>query len=613
MNNTTTLITEYYSQSMWNMVDKAKSYRDILSRRRFIELTGASGAVALAGCIGGDGNGGGGGENGRHVSYTNIIPKNMQWNPSNPSKLAEVSRQVLFDAFAKYNFATGEFKPYAISDWTYNGDSFEMTVRDGLTWANGDDVTSGDIATQLRLGKYLGETYADYTDAIETPDDKTVVMRFNSTINQRIVEFQLLSGRYIQQKKSVFGEYIEQIKQNETEGLRKLQDFAWQEPIASGPFEFESAGQQQLLLTLRDGHPDSEKINFSEYAFKYKDGNEAVQQALQNHDIDSAFSLFVPTNIVEQLPDDIKQVQIPGNWGFGLIPNHNHQHVGDRAVRQAIQYVINRTQVMKNVSKDSKQVPKLPIGIASNNQKQWLGEAMGSFETYGVDSSQTAKAATVLKKAGYSKQGGTWMDNKGNAVKLPIMVPSDWTDFNTATQTVVDQLSSFGFEATVDGRSFGNLQGNIWPSGNYAISAGGWLDGAPQGAYPYFSLHHQMIKNFRGFTYNYPSADQSRGGSRKDVTVPSRTGSGTITVNPAERLNELAASTKESKIKEIVVEQAWVTNQDLPMIPVLEKLEQTFLTGGDEWKIPKPEADVAQVRWACTWLPRVGEMEYTGN
>lgn len=595
------------------MVDTDKSYRDILSRRRFLELAGASGAITLAGCTGGNNNGGKSGKSGQHITYTNQVPKNIQWNPSNPSGYAQISGNALFDAFAKYNFATKKFEPYAISDWKYGGDRFELSIRDGLTWANGDDVTAADVVTQLRLGMHTGATYAGYTDSIKSPDDTTIVMTFDSKINERIVEFQVLAGRFIQQKKSVFGKYLDQIEKNETQGLRKLQEFAWQEPIASGPFEFDSAGQQQLLLTLRDDHPDSKKINFGEYAFRYYDGNQAVHQALRNQQIDSAFSLFTPPRIVKQFPDAIKQVQLPSNWGFGLVPNHNHRHAGDRAVRRAIQYVINRKQVVKNVSSSSKQAPELPIGIASKNQKQWLGDAMGSFETYGVDSSENEKATKVLEKAGYSKKGGTWTDSDGKPVKLPLIVPSDWTDWNTAAKTIVDQLSAFGFDASVDGRSFGTLQGNIWPNGSFVIAAGGWLYGAPQGAYPYFSLHHQLIKNFRGFTYNYPPADKSRGGSRKDVTVPSRTGSGTMTVNPSKRLGELASSTKESTINEITVEQAWVTNQDLPMIPVMEKLEQTFLTDSDEWDIPKPDADVAQVQWANTWLPRLGKMKYTGN
>jgi peptide/nickel transport system substrate-binding protein len=45
----------------------------------------------------------------------------------------------------------------------------------------------------------------------------------------------------------------------------------------------------------------------------------------------------------------------------------------------------------------------------------------------------------------------------------------------------------------------------------------------------------------------------------------------------------------------------------------MEKLEQTFITGGNEWNIPEEGAEVSQVRWANTWLPRQGEMQYAGD
>lgn len=599
------------------MASSTNRDRAVVGRRRFLQFAGASGAVALAGCAdliqSDNGDGGGGGKSGRHVSNTNTVPKDIQWNTSNPSNRAQISNRALFDPFVRYNFATSEFTPYAISDWSYGGDTFEMTVRDGLTWSNGDDVTSADVATQLRIGMKTGATYADYTNAIETPDEKTVSLQFDSKINQKIVEFQILAEREVHQKESEFGKYLEKINENEDEGLKQLQEFAYQEPIASGPFEYDSADQQQLLLTLREAHPDSGKINFGEYVFKYHDGNQAIHQALKNNDIDSVFTVFTPTETVNSLPDNIKQVQTPSNWGYGLVPNHNHKHLGDRAVRKAIQFVINRKQVVGNVSPDSKQVPPYPMGISSGGQEQWLGDAIENFESYGPDSSQTKKAATVLKDAGYTKQNGAWTDSKGNTVKLPIIEPSGWTDWNTATQTIVDQLNSFGFKASADPRKYGTLSSTVWPNGDFALATGGWLDGAPQGAYPYFSLHHQLVKNFRGFTYNYAAADKTRGGKRADVTVPAQTGSGTTTVNPAKRLNELAAGADEATTKKITTDLAWVTNQDLPMIPVMEKVEQTFLTDGNEWKIPAPDADVAQVRFANTWLPRMGEIEYTGE
>ena len=643
------------------MADEANSYSDIVSRRRFIEITGISGAAALAGCSSGDGSndngssggggdngssgnnggsgdsteteGGSGGDNGtdggsgnqsggdgggqvydvQHLTYTNQQPTNIQWNSNNTSGLAQISDDLLFDHFAKYNFARSEFVPYAMSEWNYGGDTFEMTIGDGLTWSNGDDVTSADIVTQLRLGLSLGLGYADYTESIEAVDDSTVRMNFSSEVNQQIVQFQVLSGNWVNQPESVFGKFVEQINQNEEEGLRSLQEFSWTEPIASGPWALSDTGQQQVLLERRDDHPDSGNINFSEYACRFLDGNQASQQALINQQIDSVFTLFTPPRIVDQMPDAIQQVQTPAAFGFGLVPNHDHQHAGDRAVRQAIQYVINRQQVVNNVSKPSKQPTPIPTGITPDTLEKYLGDAMGDFETYGMDSSQTEKATQVLEEAGYSKSGGTWQDSEGNTVSLPIMVPAGWSDWNTAAQTVADQLASFGFESAIDARQFGTLLGSTWPNGDFVLTAGGWLDGAPSGNYPYFSLRHQLVFNDRGYGYNYPAANQERGGSNADITVPARGGSGEMTVNPSERLGELSAATEESAIDEITIEQAWVANQDLPMIPVMEKLEQTFITGGNEWNIPEEGAEVSQVRWANTWLPRQGEMQYAGD
>lgn len=594
------------------MAENRDRIKEAFDRRRFLQLAGASGTVAVAGCADLINSNDGGGGTTQHLSHVNQVPADIQWNGSNPANTPQITNRALFDPFAKYNFNSGEFVPYAISEWNFGGNTFTLTLRDGMTWSNGDNVTAGDVATQLRLGLYTGEPYADFTKSIKTPDDSTVKLQFDSTVNEQIVSFQILAGRFIHQKKSKFGKYLETLKQNEDEGLRQLGDFAYQEPIASGPFEYDSAGQEQLKLTLREDHPDAGNINFDEYVFEYRESNQQAQQALQNGAIDSVFSLFVQTDILEDFPEKVTQVQTPSNWGYGLYPNHQDPNLGNRAVRQAIQYVINRAQVRDNVSPDSKTAPEYPVGIASDNQKEWLGDAISDFDTYGVDSSKTKQATQVLQDAGYQKQDGTWVDSNGKTVRLPIMVPSDWSDWNTATDTVVDQLSQFGFAAEKDTRSYDSMLGNIFPNGNFVIAAAGWLYGAPQGAFPYFSLYHQMVKNQDAVTYNYPAADSSRGGSRKDVTVPARSGSGTMTVNPSKRLSELASSTDEKTVQEITVEQAWVTNQDLPMLPVLEKVEQTFLTGGDEWDIPKPDAEVAQVQWANTWLPRQGEMQYTG-
>ena len=603
------------------------SYSDVFSRRHVLTLAGTAGAAALAGCSGsgskdgGDGdnagNGGGNGDSGKiydaqHVSRVNQVPTNIQWNPSNPSSYAQASQNLLFDRFAQYNLGKNTFVPYAIADWSFDDKSFTMELRKGLTWANGDSVTADDIVTQLKLGMHTGTGYSDYTDSIEAKDDSTVVMHFSQPVNQTIVKFQVLINNFVQQKKSVFGKYLTEIEKDEKQGLHKLQNFAWRDPIASGPFAFDSTSPQQVVTKRRDDHPDSDKINFKTYSYLYMDGNQAVYNAMISDRIDSVATAFTPPHILDQLPKHWQQVKFPSGVGYGLVPQFDHKHAGDRAVRQAIAYVLNRETIVKNAGPASKKSAELSAGIASSAVDKWLGDARGDFTDYGKSESKTDEATKVLNNAGYKKQGGTWHDSDGTVVNLPVQVPSGWSDWVTATQTVVDQLTSFGFKSSVDGRSFGNLQGQVWPNGNFVLASGSWLPGGGPATFPYFSLRQMMLENYRGFTYNYPAANPDRGGKRGTVTVPKRSGSGKMTVNPSERLKEMSHAVSDSKVKKIAVEQAWVTNQDLPMLPIAEKQTQSFLTG-DVWDIPDEGSDASKVRWPESWLPRFGKMNYTGK
>ena len=623
------------------MAEDSRSYSDIMSRRRFIELTGVSGTAALAGCNsngesggntdddggdtdtgGDDGDGGNGGDGGdgddgmqvfdaNHVGNTSLIPRNIQFNMQNPSSRVQKAQYHVFDRFARFNFATGEFIPYAIQEWNFTGDTFELTIRDGLTWENGDPVTAEDIATQLKLDQLTNGPLWDYTESIDQPDDSTVVLNLSGDVNPAIPRFDVLL-KSVHQKADIFGEYLETYENgNEDEAARQLQEFAYQDVVASGPWTIENAGQQQLQTARRDDHLDSGNINFSNYSFEVYESNQAKHQALINVDVDSMFYPFVPPEVVDQFPDAVQMETIPAKWGFGLIPNHADEHVGKRAVRQAIQYVIDREAVRQNVGTTLKKNPQLPVGIASDDQERWLGDAFEQFDDYGIESSMTDEAAAVLQEAGYERNGNDLWANDSGTIELPVLVPSGWSDWVTATETVVDQLANFGFDAVVDSRSFDSLFSTVWPNSNFVISTGGGLPNTASGANAYFSLQHQIVENFRGFTYNYPPASDTRGGSGADVTVTAMDGSGEMTVNPQSRLAELSTISDEEQINDIVVEQAWVTNVDLPMIPVIEKRNQMFFTR-DEWNLPEEGDDAFRVRAAPPWLAKQGEMSYDG-
>ncbi|ELZ22671.1 family 5 extracellular solute-binding protein [Halosimplex carlsbadense 2-9-1] len=55
-----------------------------------------------------------------------------------------------------------------------------------------------------------------------------------------------------------------------------------------------------------------------------------------------------------------------------------------------------------------------------------------------------------------------------------------------------------------------------------------------------------------------------------------------------------------------IQELAYVTNQTLPVLPIMEKLAQSF-QATDDWNVPSADSEKMQVYWPTSWLPRTGD------
>jgi peptide/nickel transport system substrate-binding protein len=79
-------------------------------------------------------------------------------------------------------------------------------------------------------------------------------------------------------------------------------------------------------------------------------------------------------------------------------------------------------------------------GRQSNTAQNWLGDTYDSFTDYGVASSMTDQAASILEAADYSRQDGQWVQPNGEAIpSFTVKAPSDWS-WARAGQTIATQL-----------------------------------------------------------------------------------------------------------------------------------------------------------------------------
>lgn len=609
------------------MTSDTTDVSDVISRRRFVELMGATGAAALAGCAGdgdesptdagdgtqsptdtGDGGSGPANPDVRHNAVTTLDPSNVQWNPVNSDNYAQISHYLLFEDFATFSYNESEFTPKAMTSWEFTGDAFTMTLRDDLTWTNGDAVTADDVVTQLKIAEYDEDPMWSWASGVEATSDTEVTISIDQDVNPALVEVDVLDRR-LAMDRATYGSYLEDLEAGDSD-VSEVRGFADSDPVTNGPFEIDQKDSQIILTTLFQDSPFASNINFGEYAFNFLSDNNARHAALQNLNVDSDYSVGAPQTTYQDFPDAVKQVQIPDIWGMGLAPNFNHPIAGDRAIRQAVQFVINRQLCVENSFPTTKVAPEIPTGISTDFQEQWLGDEMDDFESYGKDSSMTEEATAVLEEAGYQKSNGTWQTEDGTTVAITLTHPAGWSDWVLALETAVDHLNSFGFDASLEstGDYFGALTSDDW-----MFIANTWLHGGPS-PYPFYSLSHQLDQpGVHAAKTNYPAYTEQYGGSNADITVPARSGSGELTVNPSDRLDELATTTDSDAETEIIRELAWVCNQDLPRIPIKEKNLQQWLTD-DDWDIPSnlEEDNDANVTWAQTHLPRVGKMNYNG-
>ncbi|MFB6152357.1 MAG: ABC transporter substrate-binding protein [Haloarculaceae archaeon] len=82
-------------------------------------------------------------------------------------------------------------------------------------------------------------------------------------------------------------------------------------------------------------------------------------------------------------------------------------------------------------------------------------------------------------------------------------------------------------------------------------------------------------------------------------------GDGTATPTPTETPTPTPVQVDSAALRKIQ-ELAYVTNQTLPVMPLQEKLAQSFQTT-DDWNVPSKDSDKLQLYWPTEWLPRSGD------
>jgi peptide/nickel transport system substrate-binding protein len=607
------------------------------TRRKFLVTSGAAGlAAGLAGCSGGDGgdggdgngsdggdgdgndtdgSGGDGGDGGGQPvdpQFTRgvwSVPKNLQYNPYNQSApYSAIVGEYVHPPLNKPNIQTGDTRPWIAKDWGKEGgkyviDMADIVVEEGMPFHDGEGkFTAQDVATKFKLDTYLEYAPSNFTtpEKIQAGDGKVTIgldKDFNEAIlNERFANYRFNAPHHI------YEEYLQLFQDGSTDQAQEeLVSLTIDEPVGAGPFQFESATTKQVVLTKFEDHPAAGKTNFPKVNFLHTNDNQTSWQALRGGETDGYHTRFTPGKVVDSYPDVVQEMFIPANWGMGLGFNANNKHYSRRNVRKAIAYALDRDAIAKNAGGDSKAGVGTITGIPGTMQKaaqRIIGEEnISKMENYGVQS-KPDEAAAHMEKAGYSKENGKWTDQDGQVPEFPMKVPAGFSDWVSGTQTAVSQMKQFGFNAemvTVEGSSFWTQ----WTNGEFKTMAQAWTVG---NTVPYLNFNFQLRNSEIVENANW---------NPENAKVPAL-GEPDADLQDAkinEKLDTLASTAVDAdNYQARATEGAWLTNQLLWRMPIVEKLDQSWYTT-DEWDVPAADSNKNQVHWPQGWHVRTGDLQ----
>ncbi|GAB3597372.1 ABC transporter substrate-binding protein [Microbacterium tumbae] len=360
-------------------------------------------SLVLAGCAnGGGGNGGGDAAGGDIIVGT--TDKVTTLDPAGSYDNGSLAVQIqVFPYLVNTDYNSTEVVPDLAESAEFTSPTeYTVTLPEGLTWANGNDLTSSDVKfsfdRNVAIADPNGASSLLYNlDSVETPDDTTVVFHLK-TENDQVFPFILTSFP---------GAIVDEETFSATE-LTPDQDIvdanAFGGPYAISSWDFNKAVEftpNESYQGLIDA-PANDSV-----VLQYFAESSNLKLAVQEGDVDVAYRSLSATDIEDLAGnDDVQVIDGPGGEIRYIVFNFNTQPYGAStpdadaakalAVRQAVADLVDRDAISEQVYKGTYTplYSYVPEGFAGAT------EALKGLYGDGDGAPDADKAAATLEAAG---------------------------------------------------------------------------------------------------------------------------------------------------------------------------------------------------------------------
>lgn len=449
-----------------------------------------AGPALLTGCSGGDsvdvpGGGSGGGTQSQSggVLTAAIAGEPDNLDPHNTT--AYFSFQVLenvYDTLVEPD-ENLEMQPSIAESWETSDDqlTWTFTVRDGVTFSDGSDLTAEDAAYSYNriIDEELSSSYKfAQVESVVALDPQTLEIKLKQPQPNLLAALGGYKGMAIVSQENV-----------ESGDIKT-------EPIGSGPFKLASFRSGDRIELTRNEEYWGEKPPLDGVTFTFVKDPTVALQNLQGGEVQWTDNLPPQQVATLEESDEIVVESEPTSDYWYLALNQKREPFNDVDVRRAIAFAIDREAIVKAAK----------FGNATVNQTA-IPEASSWYHEYAPYSYDPDQARELLDDAGVSD------------LTMDIMVTSDYPETVSAAQVIADQLSDVGIEVNIRELDFSTWldeQGK----GNFDMFMLSWLGNIDPDEFYYAQHHSEGQFNFHG--YSNPDVDRLLDDARVETDTDAR-------------------------------------------------------------------------------------------
>ena len=453
-----------------------------VSRRSFLGAAGSAAVtVGLAGCSGestdeeGGTTGADGGDDTSLLRYgRGSHSATLDFQNSTSGEVAKVTEQI-YDTLINFEPGESTLTDGLAADYSLDGDSASLTLKEGVTFHNGEEFTAADFVATYR--RFVDPTYEYYAG------DDYVSAYGPFTLGSWIDDIQV-EGDY---------ELTIQLTQTYAPFLRNLAMFAAavhsvaaieefgtdlsENAVGTGPFKLDALddANEQIRLSAYDDYW-GETPAVDEVVFVTVGENSTRAQSLASGELDIIDGIGAQSSQQVENADGVELVRTDGiNIGYMAFNIAAVEAFQDRRVRQAVSYAINTEAI----------VSQIYSGFATEASQPLPPNVLGHNDDLDPYPHDPEEAQRLLSEAGYedgfSFELATFQNPRGYNPS-PIQT----------AETVASNLGEVGIDVEINQQSFAPFLEYTAQGRHDACFLGWYTDNADPDNFAYVLLHPQV-------------------------------------------------------------------------------------------------------------------------